>query len=98
MRDKSAHLACAEISPACSTALDALTGVNCKGRVDFANLVGKPTVCGYCGAIAVFADQSGLMRTPTEAESASIAASPEIMQVVEFARQYIAERAKGTPG
>lgn len=94
------HIATREVAPStcpgCQAVLDGRAGASFDGPVDFVNIVGVPTVCAYCGVIAVFADQSGRMRYPTPEETASFEASPEIMAVVAFAREWIAKRKQAT--
>jgi hypothetical protein len=61
------------------------------------SLKGNPTMCGYCGALLVFADDAGRVRAMTEAERNSVEFEPICKKLMDDWKARIdAERARAT--
>jgi hypothetical protein len=71
----------ASACPNCSARLDGVTGARIgeffKGQV---RLKGNATMCAYCGALLVFADDQGRVRAMTESERDSVKFAPIVEQ------------------
>lgn len=74
--------------PNCSHELSGATGVMMGGffqrRV---RLKGEPTMCTYCGALLIFADDAGNVRAMTERERNSVHFAPVIQQLLDCWRR-----------
>jgi hypothetical protein len=81
MKRKFAHITsrkCAKSPcPNCHTKLDGFTGAMIGERFSEPLFIkGRPTMCAYCGALLVFADNRGRVRAMTEAERDSAHFAP----------------------
>jgi hypothetical protein len=73
--------------PSCHTKLDGITGVRFGGFIPpDIDITGEPTICVYCGALLVFADQYGRLRAMSEAERNSVEFAPVVQELLEFFR------------
>jgi hypothetical protein len=88
-KPKSAHItdrrAVACSCPNCSAELSAFTGVAFDhffpaGPIE---LEGNPTMCAYCGALLIFADNAGRVREMTESERNSVQFEPYVKQLLD---------------
>lgn len=80
--------------PCCHRVLDAATHVGFDGCSAPLNLSGEATICAYCGALLVFADDAGRLRTLTEAERGSIRFAPVVRNLIDSWRAEVNARAE----
>lgn len=66
----------------CHALLEGVTNVSDQPGKDMRQLRGQVSLCAYCGAIAIFVDDEGRLRKPTEAEMEQIKKQPEIMEII----------------
>jgi hypothetical protein len=71
--------------PNCSHELSGVTAarVGESIRTGPLRLKGKPTMCGYCGALLIFADNAGRVRMMTEAERNVLQLHPEAKKLMD---------------
>jgi len=72
--------------PNCSHELSGVTAVTFDGSLEKPLLKGNPTQCAYCGALLIFADEEGHVRTMTEAERNSVEFAPIAQQLLDSFR------------
>jgi len=80
--------------PSCNHALEAVTAAQiCEPGMPFqrnVKLKGHPTLCTYCGAVLIFADDAGRVRAMTEAERNALELHPDAERVFnEWRRDYV---------
>jgi len=85
-RRKMAHVVSrkcvSSVCPNCTTRLDGVTAARIGGFLQQPlRLKGRPTMCSYCGALLIFADDAGNLRAMTEAERNSLNLAPEVKRI-----------------
>jgi hypothetical protein len=83
MRRKRAHIVSGKLAPSacpnCLAKLNGFTGARIGGFLPQPlELKGQHTMCAYCGAMLVFADDQGHLRMMTEAERNSLDLAPVV--------------------
>lgn len=86
-----AHVVSGKLAPSpcpnCGTLLDGATGVSMGEFFERElRLKDRPTMCCYCGALLVFADNLGHLRTMTETERNSVRFAPEIEKILAWTK------------
>lgn len=80
----------ADACPNCGRKLDHALGIQFGGeRPNFREKKGYRTVCGFCAAVLVFADDAGHVRVMTAADAA-IAISPQEKSVIAALQKQVA--------